>query len=342
MVTIIGGGIAGTVLAGALACHERPATVFERRSSEHDEAFLVLDRHAHDVLGELEVPRAELEAVSYPVSSFRFQYLPEGRNAVGSREHRLYRRADLMRVLTEFASGAGADIHYGVGVTDVDPATGTVFTGDHAVAVDDLVIAADGVDSVARARLEPERAAEYAGQVILYGTTTEPVRLPTDSGVMNFDGRFGPDVLPVSSFGHLWNDDTAFWFARLTRPPIPPQDIGFHPIAVWADDIRTTAPCIDIIETVLASTSTVHVSNARNVPFFAAKPPRPPVILCGDADHAVTPAAGRGACEAIDDADALHRAILIGDDPAAAMAVRRSRIAAERDEAARLYAKARS
>lgn len=342
MVTIIGGGIAGTVLAGALACHERDVRVFERRTAGRDGAFLVLDRHAHDVLNELEVPGDALEAVSYPVAGFRFHYLREDRQATRSPGHRLYRRAELLRALTEFATRAGADIRYDVAVTDIDPSTGTVSSGDNAVAVDDLIIAADGIDSVARARLEPERTAEYAGQVIFYGQTTKPVRLPTDPGVLHFDGRLGASVLPVSSFGHLWNDDAAFWFARLTRPPVPQQHTGFHAVAGWAEDICSAAPDTEIIDTLLANTEVLHVSNARSVPLQAAKPPQSPVILCGDADHAITPAAGRGACEAIDDADALHRAILTGDDPAAAMAVRRSRITAEREEAQRLYARARS
>ncbi|MFI6869154.1 FAD-dependent oxidoreductase [Nocardia sp. NPDC050406] len=340
MVTIIGGGIAGTVLAGALACHERPATVFERRAAGRDGAFVVLDRHAHDVLGELEVPLDALESASYPVSGFRFHYLSRDRRTMRSRGHRLYPRAGLMRALTDFASEAGADIRYETPVTEVDPVTGTVFGGEEAVAVDDLIVAADGIDSVARTALEPERAAEYAGQVIFYGTTSKPVELPTDPDTLHFDGRLGAGLLPVSSFGHLWSEDTAFWFARLTRPPVPRQHTGFHAVAGWADEICSAAPSTDIIDTLLAHTDTLHVSNARSVPLHSAKPPQPPVILCGDADHAITPAAGRGACEAIDDVDALHRAILTGDDPAAAMTVRRSRIAAEREEAQRLYARA--
>ncbi|WP_282780129.1 FAD-dependent monooxygenase [Nocardia sp. CC201C] len=342
MVTIIGGGIAGTVLAGSLACHERTARVFERRTPGGDGSFLVLDRHAHDVLAELEVPSTALMAASYPVSGFRFHYLAPGRDQLNSRGHRLYRRPELMRALIEFARGSGADLHFDTPVTDVDPTSGTVRSGNHVVAIDDLVIAADGVDSVGRTRLEPERTPEYAGQVIFYGTTIGPVRLSTEPSVLHFDGRLGAGILPTSSFGHLWNDEAAFWFVRLTRPPIPQRETGFHPVSVWAEHIRAAAPNTDIIDQLLDHTETLHVSNARTVPFDTAKPPQPPLILCGDADHAITPAAGRGACEAIDDADALHRAILTGSDPAAAMVVRRRRIAAEREEAQRLYARARS
>jgi 2-polyprenyl-6-methoxyphenol hydroxylase-like FAD-dependent oxidoreductase len=75
----------------------------------------------------------------------------------------------------------------------------------------------------------------------------------------------------------------------------------------------------------------VHVSNARRVPLDKALPPRLPVILCGDADHALSPASGVGARNAIDDAAALCRALLNGDDPADTMAVRRTELLAESD-----------
>ncbi|MEV5833330.1 hypothetical protein [Nocardia sp. NPDC052112] len=51
MVTIIGGGIAGTVLD-------------ERRSVVDGSAFLTLDGRAHAALGELGLDRADLDAAS--------------------------------------------------------------------------------------------------------------------------------------------------------------------------------------------------------------------------------------------------------------------------------------
>ncbi|MFQ6326833.1 FAD-dependent oxidoreductase [Nocardia sp. CWNU-33] len=67
MVTIIGGGIAGTVLAGALARDGVSVTVYERRAAVEEGAFLVLDGRAHDTLGELGVSVANLHAVSHAV-----------------------------------------------------------------------------------------------------------------------------------------------------------------------------------------------------------------------------------------------------------------------------------
>ncbi|MGW0251334.1 FAD-dependent monooxygenase [Nocardia goodfellowii] len=342
MVTIIGGGIAGTVLAGALARRDYSVTVFERQPSVRGGAFLVLDRHAHDALADLGVSLGDLHAASYPVPGLQFHYRPDTRNAVGSGGQRLYRRSELMRVLTEFATAARADIRYDVAVTELDPVTGTLYSDDRVVAVDDLIIAADGIDSIARGRLEPERVPRYAGQVVLYGTTRGRVFLHTDPTILHFDGQLGAGPIPLSTFGHHWNDDAAFWFVRLTRDPILQQDNGFHPTADWAEAVRQAAPNLpEAMDTLLAATDRVHVSNARIVPLTGAAPPAAPVILCGDADHAITPAAARGAIEAIDDAAALFEAVLAGGDPAAAMADRRARITVEREQSQRRFASPR-
>jgi 2-polyprenyl-6-methoxyphenol hydroxylase-like FAD-dependent oxidoreductase len=59
------------------------------------------------------------------------------------------------------------------------------------------------------------------------------------------------------------------------------------------------------------------------------------VILLGDADHAVTPAAGTGARDAIEDVEAIVDAITEGRSPATAMAQRRRSIREQRAQAPR-------
>ncbi|MBF6175211.1 FAD-dependent oxidoreductase [Nocardia blacklockiae] len=341
MVTIIGGGIAGTVLAGALAGHGRPATVYERQAHPRNGQFLVLDGRAHETLTGLGVPGDRLRAASHPLTALRIAYTTNERTRP-SDGHRLYFRDDLMRVLGEFAAAAGAQRHDATPITDLDPATGTLTSGDTTLPADGPIIAADGTDSLARARLEPGRTAEYAGQTVIYGTTTRPVRPDSEPSVLHFQGQVGDGVLPNSTFGHFWNDGVAVWFARLTRPELPADRIGGHPVREWATAVRLAAPAIaDLVDTMLAATETVRVINARNVPLATARPPRAPVILCGDADHALTPAAGVGARDAIEDAAALADAFTGGTDPAAAMAERRRQIVEERDRIARLYERAR-
>ncbi|WP_280329100.1 FAD-dependent oxidoreductase [Nocardia wallacei] len=341
MVTIIGGGIAGTVLAGALARHGHPATVYERQAHPRNGQFLVLDGRAHAALHRLGVPMDRLHNVSHPLTAIRIAYTDNERTRP-SDGHRLYFRDDLMGVLSDFAGAAGAQRHDGITITDLDPATGTVVNGAAAVAADDLIIGADGADSLVRARLEPARSAEYAGQTVVYGTTRVAVRPGSAPSVLHFQGRVGTGTLPTSTFGHFWNDEVAVWFCRITQPELSPEDLGTHPAPDWTEAVRQSAPAIaPLVDTMLTETDTVRVINARNVPLATAAPPRSPVILCGDADHALTPAAGVGARDAIEDAAALATALTTGADPAAAMAERRRQLVEERDRIARLYERPR-
>ncbi|MEV6340641.1 FAD-dependent monooxygenase [Nocardia vinacea] len=349
--TILGGGIAGIALAGALAHHQHPVTVFERQPAPATTgAFMSLDGVAHRALDALGVPAEALRAASAACSGFRFHYLPEGGNRiVPSHGHRLYQRADLMRVLTDFARAADADIRYDAAVTDIDPETGALTGATGEVSGPGLVIAADGIDSLARARLEPDRDAVYSGQIVLYGNTAGPVALPTEPDLLHFHGVLSDGPIPRSTFGHMWTeptdgaDGTVSWFARLTRDPISQGDIGFHPISEWADAIRDADPtAAGLIGAMLEATDTVHVSNCRNVEFADARPPAEPIILAGDADHAISPVAARGAREAIEDALALYTAFTTGGSPAEAMAARRAAITNDRAQQVRVYTRARA
>jgi 2-polyprenyl-6-methoxyphenol hydroxylase-like FAD-dependent oxidoreductase len=351
MVTIIGGGIAGTVLAGALARDGVSVTVYERRAVVEVGAFLVLDGHAHDTLGELGVPVADLRAVSHTVNGLAVHEADGPDRVVPGDGRRLYFRPDLMRVLTDFARRSPADIRYDCQVIDFDAdtvrvgvpsaASGTDFVrqrppSDESLPIDGPLIAADGIDSMVRARLEPDRPAVYAQQVVVYGVTDGPLPVSSEKSLLHFQIHRVGDAPATDAFGHLWNDDTAAWFARITRPAIPVEDVGFHPVGEWTAAVRAVAPDIpDLVDAMLDTTTTVHVSNARNVPLTNARSPRDDVILCGDADHAITPAAGVGARDAIQDAFALHQAIRTGASLSAAMTARRDHITTERARAAR-------
>lgn len=339
MVTIIGGGIAGTVLAGAVARAGLPVTVYERRSAVGSGAFLTLDRRAHAALCEVGIGIEDLHAASFEVCALGLHDLT-GYRAMPGDGRRLYFRPDLMRVLTDFAHDTDARFHYDRTVTDIDIDSGALWFTDDAVTPDGPVIAADGIDSLARARLEPDRPAVYAGQVVIHGVTTAPIVLPTDKSVLHFH-RTG-NARPTDAFGHQWNDETAVWFARIRRAPIPVVDVGFHPVDAWADQIHAALPGIPgLIDALLAITDTVHVTNARNVSLTHPRPPRDDVILCGDADHAISPAAGVGARDAIEDVAALCRALTAGTSIAEAMTTRRHHILAERAEVAEAFRRGR-
>ncbi|KAA8884415.1 FAD-dependent monooxygenase [Nocardia colli] len=338
MVTIIGGGIAGTLLAGALAREQRPVTVYESQPAVGAGHFLALDDRAHAALTRLGVGIDRLHKASHELTELRAADRAGVIRSDTRTGRRLYLRADLMRALTEFATDTTADIHFGTPITELDSTEGTLFSGPDPVPADDVIIAADGIDSLARRTLEPERNAEYSGQIIIYGITAQPIRPSTDPSVLHFHRQLDDDARPVSTFGHFWNDEISVWFTRLTRGPLALQDIGSQPIDGWTKQILAGATAIpELAETMLAATDIVHVSNARTVPLAEARPPQTPVILCGDADHAITPAAGVGARDAIEDAAALTEALTSGGSPAAAMAERRRRILDEWAEAAQMF-----
>ncbi|MFI5781166.1 FAD-dependent oxidoreductase [Nocardia sp. NPDC051570] len=340
MVTVIGGGIAGTVLAGALARHGRAVTVYERRPTVGSGAFLVLESRSHEILAGLGVSIDRLHAISHPLTGLRFESRPDHIEAWPSNGHRLYFRPDLMNVLTDFARTTSAEFHYDTTITAVDPTTATLISSSSSssttIAADDLTIAADGIDSVARAHLEPDRRAEYASQILMFGIPDHPVRPSTEKSVLHFiDGPANADGNPTGTFGHFWNDQTAIWFARITQPPIPLNETGYQPAADQASSIHAAIPSLPrLIDTMLDNTQAVHLYNSRTVPLTTAKPPRTSLILCGDADHAITPAAGIGARQALQDVAALHHAILTGNSPSQAMATRRREIIAERQQLA--------
>ncbi|MEU7141060.1 FAD-dependent monooxygenase [Nocardia sp. NPDC046473] len=338
MVTIIGGGIAGTLLAGALARDERPVTVYESQPVIGAGHFLALDDRAHAALAGLGVGIDRLHEASHPLTELRAADRSGVIRSDSRTERRLYLRAELLRALNEFATGTTAELHYATPITELNSTEGKLFSGENPVPADDVIIAADGIDSPARRHLEPERTAEYSGQIIIYGITDRPIQPDTDPSVLHFHRQLDDNGRPASTFGHFWNTTISVWFTRLTRGPLAVQDIGSQSLDGWAEPIRAGATAIpELVETLLAATTAVHVSNARTVPLADARPPQTPVILCGDADHAITPAAGVGARDAIEDAAALAAAITSGGSPAAAMAERRRQILAERQQAAQMF-----
>lgn len=258
-----------------------------------------------------------------------------------SEGHRFWLRSDLMAVLNRFAREAGAEITCGSTVTEVtvDGTATTLRAGDRSTTTRELVIGADGIDSVARAGIEPGRTTEYAGDIVVYGMTERPVECPDDPFVLHFHAESGSADRPDTTFGHIWRPGAtaALWFLRIAREPLPDAETGVLPAGRWADAVVAAAPTPvrELTGRLVAATGTVHVSNARNVPLRTAAEPRLPVVLVGDADHAITPAAGVGAREGIEDVAAVYRAIVADESPAAAMDLRRRAITDERDRVAR-------
>lgn len=342
MVTIIGGGIAGTVLGGALARRGDRVTLYERQPRDATGgAFLFIDERGHSVLRDLGIDDDAVNEASYPVGALEYVG-SNGRHAAMSRGHRFWLRSSLMEVLNDFLATSGADLRYDCGVADVAVDQSGRCRIHHAdgssSTTDDIVIAADGIDSVVRARLEPDRAPVYAGDIVLYGMTSTSVEPDTEPRILHFFAELDATGAAASTFGHIWRPGhAAHWFIRIARAPLDgPDDAGVRPTSEWTDTVLRATPSInDLVGPLLDKTDSVHVSNARNVPLAAAAQPTLPLLLLGDADHAITPAAGVGARDALEDAHAVYRALTTGGCPAEAMAVRRTEIVDDRQRAAR-------
>ncbi|MFE5285735.1 FAD-dependent oxidoreductase [Nocardia sp. NPDC056611] len=332
MATVIGAGIAGSALAGALARRGAEVTLYERSARTDAGAFLFIDGRGHDALTGLGVDTDALMAASYPLTGGLSYADSAGRHGTSpSRGHRFWLRHNLMRVLHGFVESSGARTHYGLA------ATWTALTDD---VTDGLLIGADGIDSVVRSHIEPTRVPVYTGDNVVYGMTTEPVELLTSPATLHFFAETDSTGRVFSTLGHLWRpgDSAALWFVRIVAPPLPDRGAasGVRPVSEWADRIRAACPSnLALVDTFLGATASVHVSNARTIPLEDAASPGERILLIGDADHAITPAAGVGARDALEDAYAVHQALISGASPADAMTARRHRILADRAAALR-------
>ncbi|WP_067700323.1 FAD-dependent monooxygenase [Nocardia jejuensis] len=340
--TILGGGIAGTALAGALARTGDKVTLYEQQhTGSAGGAFLFMDDRGHDALTGLGVNADALNAASRSTLGMDYTNSAGVNSSRPNSGHRVWLRANLIAVLREFLAESGVDARHGARIAglEVESGVATLHVDDHPVVavVDELIIAADGIDSVVRAHLEPGRVPVYSGDVVVYGMTTVPVELHSPSEVLHFYDEITSRG-KGSTFGHIWSGDSAaLWFLRLPRDPLPSDDLGVRPVGEWAGEIQAATPSnTSLLETLLARTDSVHVSNARSLPLDNATPPNPSILLIGDADHAITPAAGVGARDALEDAHAVYQAITRGESPAEAMIHRRARLRADRERAQRL------
>lgn len=165
----------------------------------------------------------------------------------------------------------------------------------------DLVVGADGVRSVVRGLVSPRAAARIETPfVVLRG------RLPAAPAAQEVGEYWGGGLL----FGIVPVESHAYWFtahrSRLGPEPLDPRRVAAEALANAggaAPIVRSTLSAVD--EATLATRLWVTPPLTRYT--------RGRYIVIGDAAHAMTPNLGRGANDAILDAESLAGALTRAD-----------------------------
>jgi 2-polyprenyl-6-methoxyphenol hydroxylase-like FAD-dependent oxidoreductase len=310
---IVGGGIGGLATATALHRTGHEAVVLERAAalaesgaglSMAPNALAALDRLGlgDELRGRGGIARRIL------VRSRRGDILSEIDARGRAWEVVGVHRTDLQEVLLEAASVA--DLRLGVTCTGlVESSTAVAAVLEDGSGVEgDVLIGADGIRSVVRARLKGDEPLRYAG----YFGWRAVVDFDDPSVRDTFSESWGP-VLRVGlvTIGH----GRLYWFVSELAPedtPLPddPETDFRNRLADWHDPIP-------------AVVAAPRPGTMTRLPIHDRAPAREwgrgRVTLLGDAAHPMTPNLGQGAAQALEDAVALTDALTDGDDPVAAL-----------------------
>ena len=290
-IVVAGGGVAGAASAIALARAGADVTVYEAHEDPAGAvgSFLSLavnGLRALEFLGCL----PQVQAAGFAVARHRMWAgngkllgdAARGRRPGDPLHSVTLMRADLVSVLRDAATRAGATIMTGQPLTAAD-LSGACAGGA------DLVVGADGIWSAARRVVDPAAPEPaYAGLFSVSGVSDGLDWAEADTWNMIF-GRNG-------AFLYLPAPDGTIWWSAQVSAKLPPQNLaGVGPdelAAVFRREQRAVA--------VLRGTRTVHAATLHHVLAPVRRRHGSDIVLIGDAAHPA--GAGQGAAMAIEDA----------------------------------------
>ncbi|GCE28897.1 FAD-dependent oxidoreductase [Dictyobacter alpinus] len=310
---IIGCGIAGPALALFLQRAGIDAEIYEARTKP-DGYSLTLSCNGVAVLQELGLDGA-VAAEGAAVTRFRMwngrgRSLGGGSLASHGSKSYFIKRIPLSNILTDEVERRGIPIFRGKKLSDIKTTSqGGVVASfeDGSSTTGDFLVGCDGVHSRTRQLLYPTfPAAHYTGLINCGGFTAN---MPLDSEPETMHFIAGKKAF----FGYLIGDNGyTYWFTnhpRSTEPArgefdtIDPHQQKQTLLDLYQDDqplIRQT------------------IQNAESIfPYFLsyALPEQPaswhqgPIVLLGDAVHAVAPSSGQGASQALEDSGILAKCL---------------------------------
>ena len=314
-IVVIGAGIAGLATAVALQRRGHDVTVLEDRTDTSSGAGISIWPNALAALDDIAVGDAVREAGGrVTAGAMRWRDGSWLRRPARERIVRalgeplvVIRRSRLTGILT--GALAGGTLRTGVRAESL-ALTGAgvrVTLADATVLTADAVVGADGTGSVVARHLNGPLRHRYAGYTAWRGVA----RCRIDPDVA------GEVVGPAVEVGLVpMGDDHTYWFATERVPEGGSAPQGELPylrerFAAWPEPIPQ----------ILAATDPADV--LRNDLYDrdrARQWSRGPVVLVGDAAHAMRPHLGQGGCQALEDAAILARFLDAETDPAVAFA----------------------
>jgi 2-polyprenyl-6-methoxyphenol hydroxylase-like FAD-dependent oxidoreductase len=329
---VVGAGVGGLAIAGALARTDWQVTLLERGDRlRGDSAALVIWPNGVRALRALGLGDG-LRAIASPAPTRGIrrpngQWLVQPDTATDEDEDGpdasvVVHREDLHDTLVA-GLGGRIDIRTSIGVRTIRLAPGEQpAVGDgRTIWEADLVVAADGVDSVVRRRLAPESTAVAAGSaawravIPWYRAPKLPDLAGTGGETLGHGHRFRYALLGERGSAGGSSRGGIYWAATVPgahRPEPPMAQLTL--LRRWFADWH--APIGDILAVTEPDDLIQHaLAELRPIPRTFAFPSGPGgFVLLGDAAHAMSHHLGQGACLALEDAATL-RALLLDAIP---------------------------
>lgn len=308
---VIGGGIAGTAAALAVAKAGFDVSVYEAHPASGADigAFLTLADNGMRALAQIDAADA-VAGRGFPLTAMavldhtgaEITSVPLGGHDDPLTNYRCMRRAELADVLRAEAVRRGIPIRQGArlaSLTEDEHGVTLRFT-DGSTATGDIAIGADGLDSTTRSLIDPGPP-RYAGQHVWYGYSTAAQPPTTPERITMIRGCASAFGYCVSPFGET------FWFARTSAAePLSADEITTAtPDQLLPLLSNDTTPAYDIVA---ATGDRLMVTNASDLA-PGIRWHTEATVLIGDAAHAASPATGQGASMALEDAVVLAKAL---------------------------------
>ncbi|GGM05619.1 FAD-dependent monooxygenase [Micromonospora yangpuensis] len=313
---VVGGGIAGPVVAMALQKAGVEATVYEAYPSPADSvggglSIAANGLNALDVIGVGDVVRRVGTPMRGTVmQNWAGKVLAEFSPPAHLPPAQFAWRGDLYRALSDEATRRGIRTVYGkrlVAATDTGDQVDVSFADDTRASAD-VLVGADGIRSTVRSLIDPGAPRpEYAG---LLGFAA-PV---ADTGLPPTRGRLHLSYGKHASCGYLvYADGAGGWFVNLPhREPMTVAQARAVPAQEWLRvlreafrDDRSPAPELLRSSDPADLLITGPLETMPTVPTWS----RGRMVLVGDAVHAASPSSGQGASIAVESAVQLGRCL---------------------------------